>query len=72
MGGQAISICTSPNLRNMEVKSLCIDLMPDRQIQGQTNTRTDRQKHGQTEEQTHRQTNTRRDTQTDRHTDRQT
>ena len=43
-GGQAISNCTSPNLRNMEVKSLCIDLMPDRQIHGQT----DRQIHRQT------------------------
>ena len=67
MGGQAISVCTSPNLRNMEVKSLCIDLMPDRQIHGQTDRLTDRQTHRQTDTQTVRQTNT----QTDRNTDRQ-
>ena len=31
MGGEAITICTSPNLRDMEVNSLCIDLMPSLQ-----------------------------------------
>ena len=52
----------------MEVKSLCIDLMPDRQIHGQTDTHryTDRQTH--TDTRTDRQANT----PTDRHTDRQT
>ena len=40
MGGQAISDCTSPNLRNMEVKSLCIDLMPDKETHGHTDKMT--------------------------------
>ena len=53
-GGQAISFCTSPNLRNMEFKSLCIDLMPYRQIHGQADT----QIRGQTDRHTDRQTNT--------------
>ena len=52
MGGQAISDCTSPNLRNMEVKSLCIDLMPDKEIHGQRDTHTDRQTHGHTDKMT--------------------
>ena len=72
MGGQAISICTSPNLRNMEVKSLCIDLMPDRQIHGQTDRLTDRQIQGQTDRQIDRQTDAQTDTQADRQTDRNT
>ena len=53
MGGQAISDCTSPNLRNMEVKSLCIDLMPAKEIHGQRDTHTDRQTHTRTKTQTH-------------------
>ena len=62
----------------MEVRSLRIDLMPDRQIHAHTDTRThtqtDRQIHGQTDTQTDRQTNTWTDRQihgqTDRYTDR--
>ena len=47
----------------MVFESLCIDLIPDRQIHRQTDTHTDTR--------TDRQADTRTDTQTDRYTDRQ-
>ena len=53
----------------MEVKSLCIDLMPDKEIHGQRDTHTDRNTHTRTNRQTHGQTDT--DRNTDRMTDRQ-